>query len=170
MGRQVDPSSSRSGDRNWLLTVGKLALVVAAGMAAWHFGKPYVQRFRSSTDIEQCAISALRHLPANVKTEQELRDAVVHEIGDALTSHPSAAARWYVCFGPRGDAVRVLRDDAFSKSERAFVERIIDEGRLRLDTAGVRQNVFLYPLGASYSTVSVDGIPWCVVVGWSEKK
>lgn len=170
MGVSTDRPRSRSGDRNWLLTILKLGLLVAACMAAWRFGKPYVQRFRSSTDVEQCAIYALRHLPPAVKSEQELRDAVAREAGEALSSHPSALARWYVCFGPRGDAVRVLRDDAFSTSERAFAERIVDEGRLRLDTAGVRHDVFLYPLGASYSTVMVDGIPWCVVVGWSEKK
>lgn len=170
MGRQADPRSPRSGDRNWLLTIFKLALVVAAGMAAWTYGKPYLQRFRSSTDVEQCATYALQHLPKGVKSEPELRDAVAREIGEALTSHPSLLARWYVCFGPRGDSVRVLRDDGFSTSERAFVERIIDEGRLRLDVAGVRKNVFLYPLGATYSTVTVDGIPWCVVIGWSEKK
>jgi hypothetical protein len=168
--RQDMPHPRRSGERNWFKTLFVLALLGGAGYAAWKYGRPLLARFRSSADVEQCAGKVLNHLPGKVKTEEELRDAVAREVQDTLTTHYAFKARWYVCFGPSGEGIRVARDDAFAAGEKAFAERLIDASRKRHDAQGVHENVFSYPLGAGYATVTVGDEPWCVVVGWSEKK
>lgn len=162
------PQARRSGDASPLRTLLVLAAVAAALWFGWKFAQPWIARLRASGDVERCATDVLRGLPAVAASERDLLDEAGRLVNEMAGAKASRDARWYVCAGPRGDTIRVLRDDSFSPTERAFAERIVDEGRLRTEVQGTRHDVFLYPLGASWSSVKVDGIPWCVVVAWSE--
>jgi hypothetical protein len=160
--------SRRSGDTNWLKTIFKFAVFAGVVYAGWHYGQPLYQRYRVSSDVEKSAGSVLGHLPKKCNTEEELRSAVADQISGVLAGHYAGKARWYVCFGARGEDVRVMKDDHFDKSGKAFVERLIDEGRLKLDTAGAQHDAFTWPMGVVYETIHVGEKPYCVAVGWTE--
>jgi hypothetical protein len=158
----------RSGFLSLLKTLLILGILGVGGYYGWQYAKPYWAKFRTSADVEHSARLIIQKIPAKWGNEAELGGYLQSETHDRLGGMAGLKARWYVCYGPRGEEVRVVRDDHFDKSEKQFVERYVDEGRLKLDVEGAQHDVFTYPLGAVYTTVSVGGTPWCVVVGWSE--
>jgi hypothetical protein len=149
-----------------------LPLIVLGVVCAliWRLGVPAWSMYRSSAAIESAATSVVRRLPSSVDSEAELRVAV--QAAAVTPGNPTGPVRWYVCFGQRGDVddLQVARDDGLDRTGRAFVERLVDEGRLGGVDEGKLHDVFTFPRGAVWRTVAVDGRPWCVVVGWDESR
>jgi hypothetical protein len=148
----------------WLVVLG------AACYFGWKYGRPLYDHFRAKGDVERQANAVMSHVPKSVPNDELLRQTVAEQMSGALATHEAAQAKWYVIIGPRNQEIRVIRDDQVDATTKSFCERLIDEGRLSVDTAGKLHNAFTYPMGAVYKTVAVDGKPWCVVVGWREKE
>jgi hypothetical protein len=168
------PPSSRSPVldtlRRIVRTLFILAAIGAAGYYGWKYGVPLWSHVRANSDLESAAGYFAHELPKEVGTEDDLRRTVAVVEADKLKGHLALKGRWFVAFGPRGDDLKVLRDDSFDAEERLFATKFLDECRLLPAQPGTALSKLEYPMGVRCQGVLVEGRPWWVVAAWSESE
>lgn len=135
---------------------------------AWQYGVPLWSKVRANSDLEGAAGFFAHDLPHEVATEDDLRRSVAVVESDKLKGHLALKGRWLVAFGPRGDELKILRDDGFTAAERAFATKFLDECRLLPAQPGSSMQKLQYPMGVKCQGVLVAGRPWWVVAAWTE--
>lgn len=151
--------------------VWKLALVgllVLGGWLAWQKAPAIWSKIRLNADVESASVFFIRQIPRSVASEAELQRAIAVAVEDKLKSYLAYKARWYVAYGPRGDELKIVRDDDFLVPDRTFFTRTVDRARRESDVPGTELQDLSFPRGAQTRIVSVAGEPWVVIAGWSE--
>jgi len=148
-----------------LFWIGVLAL---AGWAAWHYGRPLFGKLKLNGDLESAAVNFATQLPEKATDQPELLTAVTSCANDKLNSYLSRKGRWHVSFGRRGAELTVVRDDSFTRTEMAFVARVVEGARDAAKPTKEHYESLEFPLGAVVERVDVGDEQWYVAAVWSE--
>jgi hypothetical protein len=152
--------------------VWKLALVgvLALGVwIAWEKTPGIWSSIRLNSDVESASVFFVREIPRNFASEDDLKRSVSNAAEEKLKSYLAYKARWYVAYGPRGDAMKLVRDDDFTTLDKAFISKAVEDARKKGDAAGTEIRTLGFPRGVRTRTVSVGGTPYYVVAGWTEE-
>ena len=145
-----------------------LGAIGGAGWAAWHYGAPLWNKMRLNADVESAGVFFVRAIPKGVPGRADLDRAVAAAAEEKLKTYLSQKARWLVAYGTRGDSAVVYRDQSFSKTEREFVLKMIDDAAKRNDPPGAPHETLKFPLGGWSQAITVGTETWYVVAGWCE--
>lgn len=149
-----------------LVFLGTLAV---GGYFIWLKGPAIWSRVRLNSDVESASTYFIRQMPRSLPNEAELKRWVQISADDKLKTHLAFKARWYVAYGPRGDELKVIRDDEFLPRDKEFFARSVDDARRGTELPGVETERLEFPRGTMTRTVSVDNTLWVVVAGWTEE-
>ncbi len=165
------PASSRSPLASLWRIVKTLIVLGAIGFGGYLLWPKAVEvwsNVRANAELDGAAGFFVHELPKEVGTEDELRRAIVVIEADKLKGHLAQKGRWFVGFGLRGNEMKIVRDDGFVAEERLFIERLVEDCRIKTVQPGSPVQKMKYPLGAFCQAVLVEGRPWWVVAAWSE--
>jgi hypothetical protein len=152
--------------------VWKLVFLAALGVGGyfmWLHAPHIWSKVRLNSDVESASIYFIRQIPRSVPNEGDLKRWVQNSADDKLKTHLAFKARWYVAYGPRGDELKVVRDDEFLPKDKEFFAQSVESIRRSTELPGVEVERLEFPRGTMTRTVTVDGAVWIVVAGWTEE-
>jgi hypothetical protein len=150
-----------------------LLILAGLGYAAWKYGPALAAKFHITTDAENAAEHFHAGISSTMRSENALKEAVLHGNSGALSVHAARKTRWWVAFGPTGaseEKPRMVRDDGYPADANAFFLGVLADPGPGAAPAGFKPGPKPSLLRASWTDVKLaeDSRPWRVVVGWSE--